>query len=118
MSSLKIFKLADKFYHKYAQSQSLQEIIANAASHGVEIMNFPQALQRDQAALSINVKINKGTLGGYKVEVSAPRVEPPQFARFYAELPGQIQKYLEKYLDNFPQINLGTSTLTYSGKSQ
>lgn len=117
----RLFKLAAKFQRKYAQSQSLQEIIQNAASYGESssngIMNFPAQLKKDQADLKINVTISTGTFGGTSVDVSQPSVDPPTAAGNYARLPGQIQKYLDKYVKDFPQIYPGTHTLEYSGKT-
>ncbi len=115
-----LFKLAAKFQRKYAQSQSLQEIIQNAASYGESsasgIMNFPAQLKKDQADMNINVTISSSTFGGPNVDVSAPAVEPASVAGNYARLPGQIKKYLEKYIKDFPQITMGTHTLQYSGR--
>lgn len=116
-----LFKLAAKFQRKYAQSQSLQEIIQNAASYGESsangIMNFPAQLKKDQADMNINVTISSGTFGGPNVEVSQPAVEPAQFAGNYARLPDQIKKYLDRYIKDFPQIAMGTQTLSYSGRT-
>lgn len=116
-----LLKLANKFENKYAQSQSLQEIIQNAASYGESsangIMNFPAQLKKDQADMNINVTITSGTLGGLNVTVSEPAVEPPQFAANYAKLPAQIKKYLDKYISDFPQVPQGTTTLQYTGRT-
>lgn len=114
-----LLKLANKFHNKYAQSQSLQQIIENAASHNGAngIMNFPAQLKQDQADLRINVTISSGMMGGKKIEVSMPTVTPPEMAGHYAKLPEQIQKYLEKYIADFPQIPEGTTTLEWSGKN-
>jgi len=116
-----LLKLANKFENKYAQSQSLQEIIQNAASYGESsnsgIMNFPAQLKKDQADMNINITITSATLGGLNVEVSPPSVEPPQFASNYAKLPGQIKKYLDKYISDFPQIPQGTTTLQFTGRT-
>jgi len=115
-----LLKLANKFQNKYAQSQNLQEIIQNAASYGESsangIMNFPSQLKKDQADLNINVTITEATLGGLNVDVSAPSVEPPQFAGNYAKLPAQIKKYLEKHISSFPQVPQGTTTLSFTGR--
>lgn len=116
----RLFKLAAKFQRKYAQGQSLKEIIQNAASYGESsqngIMNFPAQLKKDQADMNINVTISSGTMGGLNVQVSEPAVEPQQFAGNYAKLPGQIQKYLDKYIKDFPQVTQGTHTLEYVGR--
>ena len=116
-----LLKLANKFENKYAQSQSLQEIIQNAASYGESsnsgIMNFPAQLKKDQADMNINITITSATLGVLNVEVSPPSVEPPQFASNYAKLPGQIKKYLDKYISDFPQIPQGTTTLQFTGRT-
>lgn len=116
-----LLKLAAKFGKKYGQSQSLQQIIENAASYGESssngIMNFPAQLKKDQADLSFNVEVSSGMLGGLNVKVSEPVVDPPQFAANYARLPEQIRKYLDKYIKDFPQVPQGTTTLNYSGKT-
>lgn len=116
-----LLKLANKFHHKYAQSQSLQEILQNAAGYGETsangIMNFPAQLKRDQADLSFNVTVNSGMMGGLSVEVSPPQVDPPQFAPNYAKLPEQIKKYLDRHIKDFPQVYPGTTTLNFSGKT-
>lgn len=120
-SELQLFKTAFKFQAKYAQSQTLQEIIQNAASYGEHssngIMNFPAQLKRDQADLSINVTIESTTLGGLDVTVAQPTVTPSQYAPNYAKLPEQIKKYLERYAKDFPQVPKGVSVLQYSGKA-
>jgi len=116
-----LLKLANKFENKYAQAQSLQEIIQNAASYGESsnsgIMNFPAQLKKDQADMNINITITSATLGGLNVEVSPPAVEPPQFAPNYAKLPAQIKKYLDKYISDFPQVPQGTTTLQFTGRT-
>lgn len=117
-----IIRLASRFQTKLAQSQTLQQIIQNAAGSGEQsangIMNFPVQLKKDQADLSINVTIKPATFGGENVEVSAPTVDPPQFAQNYARLPEQIKKYLERYIKDFPQVPRDTPiTLSYSGKN-
>jgi hypothetical protein len=116
-----LFKLAAKFQRKYAQGQTLKEIIQNAASYGESsangIMNFPAQLKKDQADMNINVTISSGMMGGTNVEVSQPAVEPAQVAGNYARLPEQIQKYLDRHIKDFPQITVGTHTLEYSGRS-
>lgn len=117
-----LLKLAHKFQDKYAQDgQTLQQIIEAAAGYGEKsangIMNFPAQLKADQADMTINVTKNTGMLGGFSFEVSPPQLDPAQVAANYARLPEQIKNYLEKHGNSFPQIPLGTSTLTYSGKS-
>lgn len=120
-SEQQLFKVAARFVSKYAQSQTLQEIIQNAASYGESsangIMNFPAQLKKDQADLSINITVSSGMMGGLSVDVSDPSVDPPQFAANYAKLPAQIKKYLDKYIKDFPQVPQGTTTLRFSGKS-
>lgn len=119
-NSQALFKLAAKFQRKYAQSQTLKEILQNAASYGESsasgIMNFPAQLKKDRANLSINVNISSGMMGGISVDVSPPTVDPPQFAGNYTKLPDQIKKYLDKYIKDFPQIPQGSQTLQWSGK--
>jgi hypothetical protein len=114
-----LLKLANKFYNKYAQSQTLQQIIENAAGYGEKsangIMNFPAQLVKDQADLAINVTVTSTSLGGYNIDVSQPTVEPAQFAGNYAKLPLQLKNYLEKNIKNFPQVQDGTNTLRFSG---
>jgi hypothetical protein len=116
-----LFKVAAKFQRKYAQSQSLRQIIQNAASYGESssngIMNFPAQLKKDQADMNINVDISSGFMGGSSVQVSQPAVEPASAAGNYAKLPDQIKRYLEKYIKDFPQITPGTHTLQYSGRT-
>lgn len=118
-----LLKLAHKFQDKYAQdSQSLQQIIQNAAGYGEKsangIMNFLAQLQRDQADMSINVTVKPATFGGESVEVSPPTVDPAQFAQNYARLPEQIKKYLERHVKDFPQVPRDQAiTLSYSGKT-
>ena len=114
-SQQQIAKLAAKFQRKYAQSQSLQQIIQSAASWGEQsangIMNFPAQLKKDNADLSINVSIS-----GNDVNVSPPTVEPAQFAPNYARLPDQIKNYLSKHVRDFP-LPQGTTTLEYQGRT-
>jgi len=116
-----LIKLANKFQNKYAQGQTLQQIIENAASYGESspngIMNFPAQLKKDQADLSITITISAGMMGGKNIEVSLPTVTPPAVAGNYAKLPTQIKKYLEKYISDFPQIPEGTTTLQWSGRN-
>lgn len=105
-------KLAAKFQRKYAQSQSLQEVLQNAASYGEQsangIMNFPVMLKKDNANLSINVNIS-----GNDVNVSTPTVVPEQVAPRYAQLPDQIKTYLGRHVRDFP-LPQGTTTLEYT----
>lgn len=118
-SELHLFKTALKLQAKYAQSQTLQEIIQNAASYGEHstsgIMNFPAKLKEDQADLTITVNIDSGILGGLDVKVEPPKVTPEQYAPNYARLPEQIKKYLERYGKDL-QVAQGVTMLTYSGK--
>jgi hypothetical protein len=120
-SEVYLFKLASKFQNKYAQSQTLQEIIGNAAGYGEKsangIMNFPAQLKKDQADLSINITVDTAMLGGYNVTVDPPTVDPPQYAQNYARLPDQIKNYLNRHISNFPQVPIGTTTLRFSGKT-
>jgi hypothetical protein len=114
-SRQQLAKLASKFQRKYAQSQSLQEIIQNAANWGEQsangIMNFPAQLKKDNAELSINVAIS-----GNDVNVSPATVSPVQFSDNYAKLPAQIQNYLSKHVRDFP-LPQGTTTLEYGQRS-
>ena len=116
-----LFRLADKLRIKYAQTQTLKEILQNAASYGESssngIMNFPAQLKKDQADLLITVDISSGMMGGTNVHVSEPRLDPAEVAGNYARLPGQIQKYLDKYIKDFPQVPPGTTTLEYTGRT-
>lgn len=111
-----LIALGSLLENKYAESQTLQQIIENAASYGEKsangIMNFPAQLKQDQATLSITVTIDSGMLGGLSVEVSPPTVEPAQFAPKYAKLPEQIKKYLDKHASSF-QLTPGTNTLRF-----
>jgi hypothetical protein len=106
--------LGENFGNKYA-SQSLQEIIQNAAGWGEQsangIMNFPAQLKQDNADLGINV-----TISGNEVNVSAPTVDPPQFAGRYAKLPEQIKAYIKRHISDFP-LPQGTTTLQFVGRS-
>lgn len=119
-SQQQLLKLATKFGLKYAQGQSLQEIIQNAASYGESsangIMNFPAQLKKDQADMSINVTISSGTLGGANVDVSQPNVQPSEFAGNYTKVPDQIKNYLERHVKDFPQLPQGTTTLQFFGR--
>jgi hypothetical protein len=116
-SQAHLLKLASKFGAKYGQSQNLQQIIEAAASHGANsangIMNFPAQLKQDNAALTISITIDAGMMGGRKVTVSSPSVNPPQFATNYTKLPEQIKNYLDRNIEYFPQVPNGTTTLEY-----
>ncbi len=120
-SSVHLLKLAAKFQTKYAQSQSLKQIIESAAGYGEKspngIMNFPAQLKQDQADLSLSITVSSGMMGGRNAQVSTPTVDPAQFGPRYAKLPEQIKNYLDKHLNDFPQIPEGTTTLEFSGKS-
>lgn len=114
-SCVQLVKLANKFQHKYAQGQSLQQIIESAAGYGEGsangIMNFPARLKQDGADLNINV-----TISGNDVNVSQPSVMPPQFAANYAKLPDQIESYLKRHVSEFP-FPQGTTTLQFVGRT-
>lgn len=114
-SLAQLVKLANKFQRKYAQSQSLQQIIEGAAGYGEQsangIMNFPAQLKQDGADLNINV-----TISGNDVNVSQPSVMPPQFATNYTRLPGQIESYLKQHVRDFP-LPQGTTTLQFVGRT-
>jgi hypothetical protein len=116
-----LFKVAAKFQKKYGQTQTLQQIIENAASYGESsvngIMNFPAQIKKDQADLGINVTLSSGTFGGPSIDVSQPSVMPAEVAGNYAKLPDQIKEYLERNIKGFPQIPMGTTTLRYSGRA-
>ena len=107
--------LGENFGNKYATSQSLQEIIQNAAGWGEQsangIMNFPAFLKRDNADLSINVNIS-----GRDVGVSIPIVEPQQFTNNYTKLPDQIKNYIERHVTDFP-FPQGITTLQFLGRT-
>src|SRR5690606_32403257 len=107
-SQAHLLKLASKFQEKYGQSQTLQQIIENAASYGESspngIMNFPAQLKQDNASLSISVTIGSSIMGGRSVNVSTPTVVPFQLGSKYAKLPDQIKRYLSKHIQDFPQI--------------
>lgn len=113
-----LIRLAQKLSVKYAESQTLQEIIENAAGYGETstngIMDFPAQLKKDDADLSIAVTINSGLMGGKKIYVGEPRVDPAEVAGNYTKLPEQIKKYLDKNLQYFPQVGLGTTILDFS----
>lgn len=116
-----IQKLASKFHHKYAQTQGLKEIIEGAAGFGLNssngIMNFMDQLKRDQADLYLTVTIKSKIMGGRIAEVGPLLTDPREVAGNYAKLPEQVENYLNKHLSNFPQIQEGTVTLSWSGKS-
>ena len=120
-NSQALFKVAAKFQRKYAEGQTLKEIIQNAASYGESssnsIMNFPAQLKKDQADMNISVSVSNGFMGGTSIQVSPPAVEPPSVAPNYAKLPDQIKNYLEKYIKDFPQVTPGTYILEYSGRT-
>jgi hypothetical protein len=120
-SQAKLLNLASKFRNKYAQSQTLQQIIEAAAGWGEKsangIMNFPAQLKKDQADMTLNVTVDTGTLGGYNVTVDPPTVDPAQFAPNYARVPEQVKKYLEKHISTFPQVPTGTTTLRFVGRT-
>lgn len=107
--------LGENFGNKYATSQSLQEIIQNAASYGEQstngIMNFPAKLKQDGADLGINISIS-----GNDINVSSPTVDPVQFTSNYTALPKQIQNYLERHVRDFP-LPQGTTTLQFLGRT-
>lgn len=117
-----LIRLAQKLSVKYAEAQTLQEIIEAAAGYGESssngIMDFPSQLQRDKAQLSLGINISKGALGGTKIIVTDPSVYPPEAASNYTKLPGQIKKYLERNIRYFPQVGLGTFTLRYPGEGE
>ena len=106
-----LLRLADKFRIKYAQDQTLKQIIESAASWGesstLGIMNFPAQLKKDQASLRININVSNGTFGK-SVNVSEPTVDPEQFSGNYAKLADQIKKYLKKHINDFYSLNIRT----------
>jgi len=112
-----LIRLAQTLSVKYADAQTLQEIIGNAAGYGESstngIMDFPSQLEKDDAELSIGVNISRGTMGGTKIIVTNPNVYPPEMAGHYTKLPEQIKKYLERNIQYFPQVGVGTFTLEY-----
>jgi hypothetical protein len=116
-----LIRLGSRLENKYADSQSLQQIIENASSYGKQsangIMNFLAQLKADQADLSFTVTVKPATFGGENVEVSQLSVEPAQFASRYSMLPEQIKKYLERHVKDFPQIERDTPiVLRFTGK--
>jgi len=112
-----LIRLAQTLSVKYADAQTLQEIIGNAAGYGESstngIMDFPSQLERDDAELSIGINISRGAMGGTKIIVTDPNVYPPEMAGHYTKLPEQIKKYLERNIQYFPQVGVGTFTLEY-----
>lgn len=112
-----LIRLAQTLSVKYAEAQTLQQIIENAAGYGESstngIMDFPDQLKRDDAELSMGITISRGAMGGTKIIVTAPNVYPPEVASNYTKLPEQIKKYLERNIQYFPQVGLGTFTLEY-----
>jgi hypothetical protein len=112
-----LLSLAHKLSNKYAEPQTLKEIIDAAASHGENsvngIMNFPAQLKQDDAELNISITISSGVMGGKTVTVGDPRVYPSNLAPNYANLPKQIKKYLDRNIQYFPQIPDGTTDLRY-----
>ena len=113
-----LLKLASKFQTKYASSteDDIKRDIANAAAWGPEvhgIMNFPEQLVKDQATMTITVSKR-----GRTITVGTPQLNPASVYFTYAELPGQIKNYLEKYPELFPS-DAGDMDMsfTYSGVS-
>jgi hypothetical protein len=110
-----LFKTADKFMVKYAGTQEeIQKDVANAAAWGKNvhgIMNFPEQLKKDQATLTIAVSKRGDT-----ITVGSPMVYPSSVAGNYAELPGEIKAYLEKYIELFSKNESNVDiVLSYSG---
>lgn len=117
-STSRLLRLASILSGKYAEAQTLKEIIEAAASHGEGsvngIMNYPVQLKQDNAELSISITIGSpGIMGGKTVTVGEPRVYPSSLAGNYAKLPEQIKKYLDRNLQYFPQVPVGTIDLKY-----
>lgn len=112
-----LIRLAQALSNKYAQSQSLKEILENAAAYGENsangIMNFPAQLEKDDAGLSIVVSVASTPWGSKKIYVGQPSVNPPEVAGNYAKLPEQIKKYLERNINYFPQLALGHTLLDF-----
>lgn len=112
----RLLKLASKFGNKYAESQTLQQIIEAAAGWGEQssngIMNYPALLKSDNASLSYTVNVSSGLMGGKNVDVTNLQVNPPQLASKYAKLPDQIKKYLDKHISSFPQIEEGSFNIS------
>ena len=111
-----LFKVAAKFQRKYAQSQSLKEILENAASYGESsgngIMNFIAKLKEQKGYLGLTIKVSSG-FNGTTVDVSAPSVDPPQLAGAFTRLPDQIKRYLERNIKGFPQITEGSHDVSW-----
>jgi hypothetical protein len=110
-----LMSVAAKMAHKYASvdastmqeevKKALWQSVANASSHKeTGIMPFIRMLQQDQAAMNINV-----TRSGNSVTVSPPSLDKPEVASKYANLPGQIQAWLERNLEIFPTKRNGES---------
>jgi hypothetical protein len=116
-----LLKLANKFYNKYAQSQTLEQIIENAASYGEGgangIMNFQAQLDKDNANLLLVLIISTDNVGGYDFTVGNAITNPPQFTQNYSKLGPQVKSYLEKNINNFPQIQPGTYELNFGPKN-
>lgn len=111
-NSQNLFKLAAKFQRKYAQSQTLQEIITNASSYGNDIMNFIPKLKELKGWLGLRVVISSGLLGK-SVKVAAPATDPAGIAGAFAPLTEQVKKYLDRNLSGFPQLAEGTYDLSW-----
>ena len=116
-NTLHLIRLAQKLSNKYAQAQTLKEIIENAAGFGENsangIMNFPDQLEKDDAGLTIVVTITQNPWGSKKVSVGPANVDPIEAAGNYVKLPEQIKKYLEKNINSFPQLALGHALLEF-----
>jgi len=109
-----LFKEAAKAWLKYADidaasmkeeiSDYIQKMVANASTSPEDsgIMPFLNMLKEDQATLAVNVHRD-----GNKVTVSAPTVNPSHVAGRYANLSGQIAKYLNKNLELFTVMKNG-----------
>lgn len=115
-NSQALFKLADKFQRKYAQSQDLKTILQNAASYGESsangIMNFISKIKEQKAYLGLRITISSGFTGA-SVTVADPATDPPQLAGSFVNLPAQIKKYLERNLKGFPQITEGVHDVAW-----
>jgi hypothetical protein len=113
-----LIRVAKRLENKYA-SQSLQEILENAAGSGERsvngIMNFPAQAAIDKVNLTFDVNVKSTFFGGYDIDVSPPTVDPPEKAVNYARLPTQIKAYLDKHASSF-QLYPGTTKLEYSKK--
>lgn len=112
-----LIRLAQTLSNKYAQSQSLKEILENAAAYGENstngIMNFPAQLKKDDAGMTIVITVTQTPWGSKKILVSEPTLDPVEVAGNYSKLSGQIKKYLEKNLSYFPQLALGHTLLDF-----